>query len=305
MLTVCSPTTLPPDRHALYRNNGDGTFVNVTEAAGVARNDGRGLGVIATDLNLDGKIDLFVTNDLCPNFIFLNKGNGTFEDVTDVCGAARSSAEGADQSGMGIDAEDVDGDGFPELILSHFRGEFATFYKNLEGTSFADESNKVGIVADSKPYVGWGCALADLNNDGFLDLMIVNGHVRGQFGGVGTRDTPSGAVLGLARRRARALGASAAQGSFFATDHVARSAAFGDWDDDGRLDVIVGLVDRRPAVLRNVSPEKRTWIRLNLLGGRSNRSSIARGSKSMPAVEFGSGRSKEAAATTRRTILGS
>ncbi|HWE39422.1 MAG TPA: VCBS repeat-containing protein, partial [Isosphaeraceae bacterium] len=174
--TVCSPTMLPADRHALFRNRGDGTFDDVTESAGVLRRDGRGLGVIAADLDLDGRVDLFVVNDLCPNFLFRNKGDGTFEDRTEPSGAARSG-EGADQSGMGVDAEDLDGDGFPELLISHFRAEYATLYRNLRGRDFRDDSTRADLVRDSKPYVGWGCALADFDRDGEPDLMIVNGHV--------------------------------------------------------------------------------------------------------------------------------
>lgn len=271
--TVCSPTFFPPARHALYRNEGNGAFTEITESAGIARDDGRGLGVIACDLNRDGLIDLFVANDLCPNFIFINKGNGTFEDATELCGAARSG-EGAEQSGMGIDAEDLDGDGLPELILSHFRGEYATLYKNIDGHFFVDESYKAGVIADSKPYVGWGCSFADFDNDGFLDLMIVNGHVDDNLIELGRgipQAEPSVIWKGDSRGRfTRVVGA----GEFFEGNHVARAASFGDWNDDGKPDAVIGLMDQRPAMLKNVSPGRRDWIRLELMGGKSNRSAI-------------------------------
>ena len=167
---------MTPARHYLYRNRGDGTFEDATAEAGILRRDGRGLGVVAADVNLDGWIDLYVANDMCGNFLFLNRGDGTFEDLTEVSGAAVSEA-GYRQASMGVDAEDVTGDGLPELFVTNFENDYNTLYRNLDGRNFQDVSASAGIVKDSLPYVGWGCALADLDNDGLPDMFVVNGHV--------------------------------------------------------------------------------------------------------------------------------
>jgi enediyne biosynthesis protein E4 len=270
--TVCSPMTIPPERHFLFRNRGDGTFDDVTESAGVLRHDGRGMGVVAADVNRDGWVDLFVANDLCPNFLFLNRGDGTFEDLSENSGVARSEA-GENQSGMGVDAEDLTGDGLPELIVSHYRGEYCTLYRNLDGRNFQDVSGAAGIITDSTPFVGWGCALADFDGDTEPDLLVVNGHVEDNLPEVG-RDIPyeepsivwHNGGNGRFRRVRNA-------GSFFSTDHVGRGAALGDLDHDGDLDVIISLMDARPAVLLNESAPNH-WIILDLLGRRSNRSAI-------------------------------
>jgi hypothetical protein len=274
--TICSPTTIRPRRHALFHNRGDGTFEDVTVKAGVGRHDGRGLGVIAADLNRDGKIDLFVGNDKCPNFLFLNRGDGTFEDVSETSGSAGNESGGLLGS-MGVDAEDLDGDGWPELVVTAFRGDGTTLYHNLQGGNFLDISSSAGIIPDSKPYVGWGVALADLDGDGRLDLLVVNGHVDDNLPLFG-QDIPQAEPAKVWRNEAPMGGRIALRlvpdpGPFFAIPHVARGAAFGDLDNDGDIDVVFNRQDQRPAILLNDSPP-RAWIRLSLAGRRSNRSAI-------------------------------
>jgi hypothetical protein len=274
--TICSPTTIKPIRHVLYHNRGDGTFEDVTEKAGVGRSDGRGLGVIAADLNRDGRIDLYVANDKCPNFLFLNRGDGTFEDASETSGAAGNEA-GEFQGSMGVDADDVDGDGWPELVVTNFRGEGLTVYHNLKGGSFLDVSSAAGVIPDSKPYVGWGVSIADFDHDGWPDLLAVNGHVDDNLPLFGT-DIPQAEPAKVWRnpgapRRPISFRPVADAGPFFGVPHVARGAAFGDIDNDGDIDVVVSRLDATPAVLINESPE-RSWIRLSLVGHRSNRSAI-------------------------------
>jgi hypothetical protein len=274
--TICSPLTIKPIRHVLYHNRGDGTFEDVTERAGILRRDGRGLGVIAADLNRDGRIDLYVANDKCPNFLFLNRGNGTFEDVSETSGAAGNEA-GEFQGSMGVDAEDVDGDGWPELVVTNFRGEGVTVYHNLKGGNFLDVSSAAGVIPDSKPYVGWAVSLGDFDGDGWPDLLAVNGHVDDNLPLFGT-DIPQAEPAkvwrnpGVAGRKI-AFGLVVDPGPFFAIPHVARGAAFGDIDNDGDIDVVVSRLDAQPAILLNESPP-RSWIRLSLVGRRSNRSAI-------------------------------
>ena len=134
MRVYCSPRSIQPARHVLYRNNGNRTFTDVTEAAGVGRTDGRGLGVVAADLNNDGRIDLYVANDMCPNFVFLNQGDGRFQDVTETSGAGYGP-DGLTRAGMGVDAEDVNGDGLPDLFVTNFWNEaVATLHQPGRGT---------------------------------------------------------------------------------------------------------------------------------------------------------------------------
>jgi hypothetical protein len=270
--SICSPTLIPPQRHFLFRNKGDGTFEDRTEAAGVLRRDGRGMGVVAADLNADGWIDLYIANDKCPNFLFINRGDGTFDDVSESSGAAYSMA-GEAQGSMGVDAEDVDGDGLPELLVTNFRGEGIALYHNLGGGNFLEHAGPAGVVKGSKPYVGWGCALTDLDGDGRPDLVVVNGHVDDNLNEFG-KDVPQAEPAKVWRQeRGGIFREVAAPGTFFARDHVARGVSFGDLDNDGDTDVVVSIMEGHPAVLLNESAPG-PWLRLELVGRRSNRSAI-------------------------------
>ncbi len=284
----CSPWEIRTVKHILYRNNGDGTFTDVTDQAGVGRKDGHGFGVVAADLNGDGRVDLYVANDLNPNFLFLNRGDGTFEDVTETSGAAFDD-RGLAQSSMGVDAEDCDGDGRPELLVTNFQNEYTAFYQNLSGSApkpipagramlpalFRESSAAAGLVEDSKPWVGWGCALADFDNDGWPDIFVANGHIDDNRKDLAPtlsypeppllfRNVPAG---GASRSYTRRFELSTRDvGPYFATRHVARGAAFGDIDDDGDIDIVVNHMDAAPAILRNDTPSENRWIRLNLVG---------------------------------------
>jgi hypothetical protein len=261
-----------PAHHFLFRNRGDGTFEETTERAGVLRQDGRGMGVVAADVNRDGRIDLYVANDMCPHFLFLNRGDGTFEDVTDSSGAAVTES-GHYQGGMGVDVEDLDGDGFPELFVTNFDGEYNTIHRTTDGRDFEDVSASAGIVRDSMPDVGWGCALADFDNDGWPDMMAVNGHVDDNLAQLG-RDGTYAQRAKVWRNRGRCRFRLVPDpGPFFAVGHASRGAAFGDLDNDGDIDVVINRMDSRPAVLWNES-QPAHWFRLELVGTRSNRSAV-------------------------------
>jgi enediyne biosynthesis protein E4 len=272
--TYCSPKTITPARHFLYRNNGDGTFTDVSVAAGVGRTDGRGFGVVAADLNGDGRIDLYVANDMCPNFVFLNRGDGTFDDVTDVSGAGYDS-HGLTHAGMGVDAEDVDGDGLPDLLVTNFSSERNSLYRNVGAGVFEDQTATSGMASDSKPWVGWGCALADFDNDGWPDCFVSNGHVDDNLELLGQKSPYAHPPLlhrNLAGRRFRLATRDA--GPYFDSDHVGRGAAFGDFDNDGDLDIVVNHKDGAPALLRNDTKTANHWIRLSLVGTKSNRDAV-------------------------------
>jgi hypothetical protein len=291
----CSPFDIRTVRHFLYRNNGDLTFTEVAERAGLGRSDGHGFGVVAADLNGDGRIDLYVANDMNPNFLFLNQGDGTFDDATEASGVA-FDARGQAQSSMGVDAEDCDGDGWPELFVTNFQNEHIAYYQNLTAVApagpkglrepvFREASADVGLAADSRPWVGWGCALADLDNDGWPDAFVANGHLDDNrrdlaptmsypeppllyrnVAGTATSESSGGSrYFRLSTRDV---------GPYFATRHVARGAAFGDLDDDGDIDIVVNQMDGAPALLRNDTPSTHAWVRLALVGSRTNRDAI-------------------------------
>jgi hypothetical protein len=270
--TYCSPLLMTPVRHFLLRNRGNGTFEDVTKAAGILRNDGRGLGIIAADLNRDGWIDLYVANDMSPHFLFINKRDGTFEDLTETSGAAASES-GYYQAGMGVDAEDVNGDGLPELLVTHFHEDYDTLYRNLDGRNFQDVSSWAGIVKDSMPDVGWGCALADLDSDGWPDILTVNGHVDDNLDQL-AMNAPQAEPAKVWRNQGDGRFRLVRDpGPFFAKGHVARGAAFGDLNNDGSIDAVISIMDGHPAILYNESP-RRSWIHLELLSQWSNRPAI-------------------------------
>ena len=242
----CSPLKIRTTKHILYRNDGDLTFTDVTDAAGVGRADGHGFGVVSADLNGDGLIDLYVTNDMNPNFLYINKGDGTFEDRTEISGAALD-AKGIAHSGMGVDAEDINGDGRPDLVMTNFDNEYNTLYENLGEGLFADRTPHFAMASATIPYVGWGCALADFDNDGWPDNFATNGHVDNNL-------TRSGKAVPYAepphlfanQGGKRFLAATRDAGPYFDSAHVGRGAAFGDLDDDGDIDIVVNHKDGRP-----------------------------------------------------------
>ncbi len=270
----CSPKELRPVRHVLFRNNGDHTFSDATRLAGIDRALGHGFGAVTADLDGDNRVDLYVANDQDPNFLFLNRGDGTFRDATDESGAGLN-IEGRTSAGMGVDTEDLDGDGAPELFVTNFQEEYNTLFKNLRPGTFLDVTAVFGLAVDSLPWIGWGCALADFDGDGWPDIVVANGHIddNAQLPG-----QPSGYAqppllhwnLGGKRFQLATVGA----GSYFETNHVAHGLACGDLDEDGDLDIVISHKDGPPAILRNDTPQQGCWIRLKLVGTRSNRDAI-------------------------------
>ncbi len=270
----CSPKELQPVRHVLYRNNGDRTYSDVSVTAGVGRADGHGFGVAASDLDGDGRVDLYVANDQDPNFLFLNRGSGTFRDATEDSGAGWN-IEGRTSAGMGVDAEDIDGDGRPELFVTNFQEEYNTLFKNLGGGAFMDVTANFGLAVDSLPWIGWGCALADLDNDGWPDIVVANGHIDDNaqvFGQPTGYAQPPSLHRNLSGTRFQLANRGA--GPYFGTTHVGHGLAVGDLDDDGDLDLVISHKDGPPAILSNETPSGGKWIRLELVGTRSNRDAI-------------------------------
>jgi enediyne biosynthesis protein E4 len=280
----CSPNYIRPAKHQLYRNNSDLTFTDVYDQAILTidpqtkkpkpRSDGRGFAAVTADLNGDGLIDIYVANDMSPNFLFLNRGDGTFDDATESSGAAYDE-RGQAQSGMGVDAEDVNGDGRPDLLVTNFANEYNTLHLNLVSGLFMDATSYYGLAADTVPFVGWGTALADFDNDGWPDNFVANGHVddnRRQLGQHYEYAEPPLLFLNLKGNRFRL--ATRDSGPYFETKHVGRGAAFGDIDNDGDIDIVVNHKDAAPALLRNDTKSDNHWVRLELQGTTSNHDAI-------------------------------
>jgi len=275
----CSPKTLNPELHILYHNDGDGSFRDVTGELGIQRADGRGQGVVAADVNGDQHTDLYVANDMSPNFLFINDGHGGFLDKTMESGAQYNN-EGIPEASMGVDAGDVFGTGRCALFVTNFENEHNTLYEAVGPDLFQDVSATSGVAAGSLPYVGWGTALEDLDGDGWLDIFVANGHVDDNLAELG-RNVPheAPAVIWRNRGRGRFQVIHDGAGEYFATAHVSRGVAFGDLDNDGDVDLAICHKDARPTVLRNDSRDREVsrdngWIQLRLLGTRQNRDAV-------------------------------
>jgi hypothetical protein len=273
----CHPRSHEPERHILYHNEGDGTFRDASDRAGVGGRTSRGQGVVAADLDGDGHIDLYVANDANPNFLFLNEGGGHFRDATEVSGAAYDGL-GVARAGMGVDAGDINGDGRPELFVGNFQNEYKMLYENLGDGLFQDASHKYGLVADALPYVTWGAQFADLDLDGWPDLIAANGHVDDNlhlFGQDAPYAEPPLCYRNLGGKRFQFLGATA--GAYFAQLHVGRGLVTADLDNDGDLDVAICHQDDLSAVLRNTALERQpdvATIALRLVGTASSRDAV-------------------------------
>jgi hypothetical protein len=289
-----SPRSIKTVKHLFYHNNRNHTFTNVYDKVITAeeevedpatktkkkirrpkpRDDGHGFGVVTADLNNDGLTDIFVANDMNPNFLFLNRGDGTFDDASEISGAAYN-INGMAQSGMGVDAEDVNGDGLPELFVTNFANEYSTLYQNFGNGIFYDNTPFFGLASDSMPWVKWGCALADFDNDGWPDCFFVNGHVDDNRRALGQPvDYEEIPLLFRNDHGKRFRLATRDAGPYFDSKHVGRGAAFGDIDNDGDIDIVVNHKGGAPALLRNDTKSENHWIRFSLEGTKSNRDAI-------------------------------
>src|SRR5262245_35744881 len=270
----CGPKRLTGDLDVLYRNNGDGTFSDATARAGVKDPGYYGFGVVFTGLNDDGWPDIYVANDSVPNLLFRNRGNGSFVEEGLIAGAALSG-DGRAQAGMGVDAGDYNGDGLPDLIVTNFSHDYNTLYENGPAGVFTDRSYAAGVASTAGPYLGWGVKFVDLDNDGRLDIFMSNGHVYPEVDkhGLGTRYQQRKQLFVNEGRRFRH--ASADIGGGLLLEKSSRGAAFGDYDNDGDIDVLVINMNDRPTLLRNDSPPANHWITIRLIGTKSNRDALS------------------------------
>jgi hypothetical protein len=268
----CGPKGLKGAGDGLYRNNGDGTFTDVSKTAGVSDPNGYyGLGAVWTDLNQDGRPEAFVANDTTPNYLYRNEGQGRFTETGFVAGVAVNEA-GSPQACMGIALGDYLRTGRLSLFVTNFSEEYNTLYRNEGKLTFTDVSYASGTAISSLPHVGWGTGFFDLENDGWLDLLAVNGHVYPQ---VDTRDIGTKyrqpKLLYINQRDGTFREASREVGSSLSVPRVSRGAAFGDLDNDGDIDIVVGELDGAPMILRNDGGNGANWITLELRGARGNR----------------------------------
>ena len=287
------PRDFPSLPDHVFRNDG-GRFVDVTTQAGFVDPDGRGLGVVAADLDDDNKIDLYVANDMSANYLFRNLGGFRFEETGELAGAA-ASADGLYKSGMGIACGDLDGDGSLDLAVTNYFGESTTFYRNLGRGLFADHTAAIGLLAPSRPLLGFGIAFADVNNDGWLDLLSTNGHVLDSRPRIPWMMPLQLLLGGPGGRLDRRLGSRSA--SRFEQLHLGRGLAIGDLDNDGRLDALV-LNQNEPLVyLHNTNGRSRAtssgsaWRGRNRIAtawGRASRSPAAAGAWSPERIGGGS-----------------
>ncbi len=266
---MCGPRGLQGAGDHLFHNNGDGTFTDVSKKAGVTDPNGfYGLGVLFVDVNGDGKPDLVVANDSTPNYLYINNGDGTFKDQSYMNGYALND-EGREVSNMGIAAGDYENNGHMDLVNTDFSDDSNVVFHNDGSGNFEDYSDRTGLGPPSTPFVGFGDGFLDFDNDGWKDLLVVNGHVYPQIDqhpdwGMSYAQRP---LLFRNLRNGRFELVPAVEGTGLATVCVGRGAAFGDLFNDGKIDVVINNLDGVPVLLRNVNADHNHWVDLDLVGG--------------------------------------
>ena len=271
---LCGPRGLQAEPDVLYRNNGDGTFTDVTKQTGVEQPPYYGFGVVFTDLNNDGWPDIYVANDSEPSFLFTNQKDGTFAEEGLFAGVALNAA-GTEQASMGVAVGDYNRDGSFDLFVTNFSQDSNVLYENDGSAFFTDVTFPAGLGASSTAYLGWGTSFVDLDNDGLLDLFIANGHVYPEIDDFGIDSKyrePKQVYRNLGDGRFKELTKDIA-GPLLDLQS-SRGAAFADYDNDGDLDAVVINMNEPPSLLRNDTQSANHWINLRLLGTKSNRDAV-------------------------------
>ena len=270
----CGPRGLPFDRNILYHNNGDGTFTDISDSSGVAEPQGHySLSVLTGDFNEDGLPDIYVACDQTPSLLYINKGHGKFEEEGVLRGVAFDQ-NGKAMSGMGVAAADYTGDGHLSIFRTNFSDEFETLYRNRGGGNFDDVTLDAGLGENTR-YVGWGTGFFDFNNDGWKDLLLVNGHVFPEIENlhidIHYKDR---AILYENLQNGKFRDISQQAGPAFLEKHSSRGAAFGDFDNDGSVEIAINNQNEPPSLLKQTARPPGHWVILKLIGTRSNRSAI-------------------------------
>jgi len=269
----CIPRVFKPTPNLLFHNNGDGTFTEVSKGTDIEKSLGKGLGVVAADLNNDGRMDLFVANDTVQNFLFMNRGKGKWEEIG-LASEVGFSANGQPRSGMGVDSVDFEGDGWQDLFVSNVDQEMFSFYRNNRDESFSDIAHGQGIAAATRLLSGWGLKFFDYDNDGRVDLLLANGHPDDMIDSYGGQVTYREPLLLFHNQGAQLKNVSKEAGPVFERLWPARGLAIGDYDNDGRIDVLVGNNGEAPILLRNRAGEGNHWVGLRLEGRTCNRDAV-------------------------------
>ena len=270
----CGPRGLPTGRHSLYRNNGDGTFTDVSRESGITRaTESYGMTVVAADLDEDGWTDIFVACDSTPSLLFMNNHDGTFREEGVLRGVALSD-DGMEQAGMGVGVGDYDLDGHLDLFKTHFADDANGLYHNDGKGNFDDLTRSTRLAVETR-YICWGAGIVDLDNDGYPDLFLVSGNVYPEV----ERKLPQ-----YPNKTPRALFRNLGNGTFeelteqagpgIVETHCSRGCAFGDFDNDGDIDILVVNLNEPPSLLRNDLQGKQNWLKVKLEGVKSNRSAI-------------------------------
>jgi enediyne biosynthesis protein E4 len=267
----CIPRIFKPRPSYLFRNNGNGTFTDMSRDSGIAGSPGKSFGAVATDINNDGLMDLFVANDTMPNFLFINKGKGRFEESGLAAGVAYGEA-GTPRSGMGVDAEDYDGDGWQDLFVANIDQEFFSLYHNQMDLTFTDQPGE--IAPSTQLLSGWGLKFFDYDNDGDPDLLLANGHPDDMVETKSARVKYKEPLLLFENTGKSYQNVSALSGAVFAKSFPARGMAVGDLDNDGDVDVLVSNNGEAPVLLRNEGGNRNNWLGLQLVSTKSNPAAV-------------------------------
>jgi hypothetical protein len=268
---MCGPRGLRGEPDHLFHSNGDGTFTDVSKKAGVEDPRGfYGLASVFADVNNDGKVDLVVANDSTPNFLYLNNGDGTFEDVSYASGFALNE-NGRETASMGIAVGDYLNNGLLDLSITTFSDDYKPLYRNDGAGNYTDVSYQAGIAEATIPFLGWGAGFLDFDNDGWKDLFFANGHVYPEVDQTDWGTTfAQRPLLFRNKRNGKFELVPARKGTGLALTLSARGAAFGDLFNDGKIDVVINQLGNVPALLRNVNADQNHWLGLKLTGGRKS-----------------------------------
>jgi hypothetical protein len=269
----CIPRVFKPTPSFLYRNNGDGTFTEVSGGTDIQRAKGKALGVVATDINGDGLTDLFVANDTVQNFLFANRGKGKWEEIA-LAAEVGFSANGQPRSGMGVDSADFNGDGKQDLFVANVDQEMFSLYRNDGNESFSDVASGNGVAQSTRLLSGWGLKFFDYDNDGLIDLLLANGHPDDMIENYSQQVRYKEPLLLFHHDGTKLVDVSAKGGPVFQQQFPARGLAIGDYNNDGRVDVLIGNNGGAPVLLKNNAGEGNHWVGVLLQGTSCNRDAI-------------------------------
>jgi enediyne biosynthesis protein E4 len=277
VMVACGPPGLEGGKNILYHNEGKGTFADVSEKAGILNTPGTyGLGVLTADFDNDSWVDIYVANDSAPAALYRNNRDGTFTDIGAEAGAAYSG-DGKPQAGMGVAAGDYDGDGLLDIFKTNFSGDTSTLYRNVSGkgqATFDDVTFTSGIGLNTR-WLGWGCGFIDFDNDSWLDILLVNGHVYPEVEKLTTEaGYPQRKVLYRNRRDGTFEDITEKIGGAILEPTASRGAAFGDYDNDGDVDVVINPVNDYPVLMRCDATTGNNWLQVKTVGVKSNRTGV-------------------------------